>query len=286
MADGGPGSAPVIDVSHLRAPGEEPLGARDKLWLAFDDAPEQPAMLWKAGRAKGLPEPGSDLVAEFIAARVAALMDIPAARVEFATRGSTRGVVSYHFCPGHRLVHGNELLPLMHPGYDPDKKGPNPGYNLESIMHVLRDYRGYGQGLDAFDSFVGLLVFDALIGNTDRHHENWAVLEEDRALAPSYDHGAALGFNVPPGRLGAPAVAARRGRARHFPGKLTLVELAESGLGMIAPSAAEHWLARVGSVSQDAVERIVASVPEGWLSDPRRIFVIELLAENQRRLRS
>jgi hypothetical protein len=51
----------------------------------------------------------------------------------------------------------------------------------------------------ATDWFVGYLLVDALIGNTDRHHENWAVLESiglsERCavLAPSYDHASSLG---------------------------------------------------------------------------------------------
>ena len=27
------------------------------------------------------------------------------------------------------------------------------------------------------DLFVGYLLLDSLIGNTDRHHENWAILQ-------------------------------------------------------------------------------------------------------------
>lgn len=50
--------------------------------------------------------------------------------------------------------------------------------------------------------FTGYLLLDALIGNTDRHHENWAVIEAPqeaagrRHLAPTYDHAACLGFHL------------------------------------------------------------------------------------------
>ena len=43
------------------------------------------------------------------------------------------------------------------------------------------------------------MVLDALIGNTDRHHENWGILRtrvdgqwEDK-VAPSFDHASLLG---------------------------------------------------------------------------------------------
>jgi hypothetical protein len=48
---------------------------------------------------------------------------------------------------------------------------------------------------------AGYLVFDALIGNVDRHHENWGVLENIRSesgervfeVAPTFDHASSLG---------------------------------------------------------------------------------------------
>ncbi|WP_437782569.1 hypothetical protein [Sorangium sp. So ce1097] len=48
----------------------------------------------------------------------------------------------------------------------------------------------------AADWFRGYLMLDALVGNTDRHHENRAVLvrtgqaERHAALAPSHDHAS------------------------------------------------------------------------------------------------
>lgn len=36
---------------------------------------------------------------------------------------------------------------------------------------------------------------DALIGNTDRHQENWGVIEAGRRrLSPTFDHASSLGF--------------------------------------------------------------------------------------------
>ena len=47
--------------------------------------------------------------------------------------------------------------------------------------------------------FADYLVLDALIGNTDRHHENWGLLMKQVGdhlqgiLAPTFDHVSALG---------------------------------------------------------------------------------------------
>lgn len=48
------------------------------------------------------------------------------------------------------------------------------------------------------------LMFDALIGNTDRHSQNWGLLSVDEApvrMAPSFDNGTSLGFQVTEARL-------------------------------------------------------------------------------------
>ena len=60
-----------------------------------------------------------------------------------------------------------------------------------SHQNIFDDERG-----DGFDMFVGYLMLDALIGNTDRHHENWGIMTgrgRPQVLAPTYDHASSLG---------------------------------------------------------------------------------------------
>ena len=52
----------------------------------------------------------------------------------------------------------------------------------------------------ATDVFVGYLLLDALIANTDRHHANWAILlrpsqggMRQAGLAPTFDHASSMG---------------------------------------------------------------------------------------------
>lgn len=154
-----------------------------------------PSHLWKEARSHGkLPEYGVDSCAERIAAEIAYLLGVLAVPAELAVRHSQRGVITERI--EGELRHGDELLSALMPEYERDRRGPVPGYDLESIQSVLAEYRGWSDGMSACDCFTGLLVFDALIGNTDRHHENWAVVQNSGTLAPSFDHGASLGFNA------------------------------------------------------------------------------------------
>lgn len=119
------------------------------------------------------------------------------------------------------------------------------GYDLESIATVLDPYEGWSAGLSAFDCFAGLLVFDALVGNTDRHHENWAIVEDTGLLAPSFDHGASLGFNASPRQMASPTRYSDKAKSRHFQGAGSLAQLAQDALGMSEPMVGQVWIDRV-----------------------------------------
>lgn len=62
-------------------------------------------------------------------------------------------------------------------------------YSLKHILDSTRDYV-------PTNSWVEMLFFDYLIGNTDRHQSNWAILtKSDGSVvqrAPLYDNGSSL----------------------------------------------------------------------------------------------
>lgn len=77
------------------------------------------------------------------------------------------------------------------------------GHNLRNIEVVLGHLPATSimgtVDFTAYDQFCGYLILDALVANRDRHEENWAVLRDlggQVTLAPSYDHGNSLGFNL------------------------------------------------------------------------------------------
>lgn len=60
-------------------------------------------------------------------------------------------------------------------------------YSLDMILTALKEF-------DLQKEFLHILVFDFLIGNTDRHQNNWGVIQKDKEfrLCPLYDNGSAL----------------------------------------------------------------------------------------------
>ncbi|MES2772431.1 MAG: hypothetical protein V4623_10775 [Pseudomonadota bacterium] len=89
-------------------------------------------------------------------------------------------------------VLGGRFMQSMIDGFD-TKKGTQ--HNFESIM-ALSEMR---DDSDWLASWAKGLIFDALIGNTDRHQNNWALLFRSEpgfrpaSLAPWFDNGTSLG---------------------------------------------------------------------------------------------
>ena len=80
------------------------------------------------------------------------------------------------------LVHGNEILEFLDPAYPRQQQYRAAEHTVGAVMSALERLR-VGLPLtpvplpsgvnDAFDVFLGYLLLDAWIGNTDRQHENW-----------------------------------------------------------------------------------------------------------------
>lgn len=275
---GGHEAEPILDVTHWVSDSGDPRGAREKSWLLKPGEGEIDAQyLFKLARPDGkTPEHGSDLWAEVLASRIARAIHVPAVHMDFAIRGSDRGVVSQRMSVN--LTDGNELLG----GDRATDRGEESGYHLEAIRRVLDNYQGSERGLTAYESFVGYLVLDALIANTDRHSENWAVDSHRGELLPCFDHGASLGFNATEQQRANVSRYASRGWSSPF--RVSILKVAQRGLECVPTDVADLWLGRVETLTLPALERLVERVPLGWMSDPSRTFVVALVWENRRRL--
>lgn len=293
----------VADVSAWAVIRDEP-GGRDpnKRWLAEDaDAPRHEHWLWKSRQSTG---DGSESAltdcAEVFVSRLASLLGLPAAVCRFAVCDDDWGVISRNVAPGgFSLNTGAAYLPEVE-GYERHTADSAPGsrlgrmrrdrgYTLDTIEKVLRNVAPPPgvEGITAFAVFAGYLVLDALVGNTDRHPGNWALLESDedgaRYLAATYDHGSALGAGLTEEnrRTRKPEVFAAKGRANPFaPGKLLLVDLAREA---VRRADATVWLPRVAALDSATVSATLEAPPHR-LSYVAAKFMEKVVLENRRRL--
>lgn len=239
--------------------------------------------------------------AEKLAAEIAHALGVPAAHVELARRHGTPGIISADVSEGAHLVLGNEVLHGRNPDYPRSKGGEVPGYTYEAIADALTA-RGVAPpqeaepALGVLGVFTGYLLLDALIGNQDRHHENWAVLsggDVDR-LAPSFDHASSLGFQLTdtdrqgrcesPDQRRTPEAWARRARCRPMESRPGLVELALGALRTLPAEVARHYREKLEALSVTTVGTLISRIPAARMSQPARIFVRRVVVENRKRL--
>ena len=280
----------------------EQLGSKPKFWF---HKPDGGHWLYKEARQNT----GEDW-SEKVAAELSNLLGLPHATYELATWRDKRGVVTPSFVPqGGRLVLGNELLAKLVVGYPGAKSFRTKQHTLKRVLAIVKSARLIRVPLEwasfpgvesAVAVFVGYIMLDAWIGNTDRHHENWALVVSPQMsihLAPTYDHASSLGRNESDqerstrlttkdeGRT-VERYAARADSAFYTSGRSKPLTTFEAFVeaGRICPAAARSWLERLELISVTQVLHIFEQVPAHLISEPAVQFAQRILEINRDRL--
>lgn len=284
---------PVLNVQDDWVLEPEEMGSKRKFWFRNPENEKETHWLFKYPRAST-----GEHWAEKVAAEVARRLRIPHGRVELAVFQGERGVATESFARGGRsLIHGNQLLAGTVWGYDPEVRFRQSRHTLGNIWRALDSiFEEPNAARRAKLQFAEYLVLDALIGNTDRHHENWGLLWRMRGdrwrgfLAPSFDHASSLGRELLDAdrerRLSEDRVSeyAARGRGgiywseedRHAPSPLQLVRQAMGDhSGFLSPV-----LASLGDLEESSLSATIERVPTGWISCSARRFSMALLCHN------
>lgn len=213
----------IIDIADWEIHPEYevfPEGARDKSLLICPASPPFDFCLSghrylfkeaiKSAKNPGKPRYPDQYWAELIAFRIGRLMGLTLPPV-FVAIDSTRDepgtlnewFIGYPDSGDERYHSGGDYMQRRIPGYDREK---GKQHNLATILELSRILeRGKWLSHD-WQSYWGLcLCFDALIGNTDRHHENWGLIwheEGPRArFTPYFDNGTSLGHELLPEKM-------------------------------------------------------------------------------------
>lgn len=146
---------------------------------------------------------------EIIAYHVGCLLNVPVppAFVAFDEDNNSCGsliewFLNYPNQPEERFVPGGDIMVSAIPEYD-RKKGQQHNFAfVERYLATLAKSKNVE--MSEWTLFWGdMLLFDALIGNTDRHQDNWGLLIhlglENRVtvrMAPVFDNGTSLGYEI------------------------------------------------------------------------------------------
>lgn len=191
-----PDPFPILDLLPDSKEAIEQLGSKPKFWFRMNNLPQR--WLFKFNRANT----GEDW-SEKVASEIARIIGLSAAQVELASFVGSRGVASKSFVErkeGFSLIHGNEVLFGRLSGYDKTKQRHQCDHTINNIFQAVKETFTKKDDIDSgLIQIAGHMMLDAIIANTDRHHENWGLIRgpwPDQQLykvAPSFDHASSLG---------------------------------------------------------------------------------------------
>lgn len=312
-----------VDMGDTR----EPRGSRTKFWVGFIGDANR--WLLKFPR----PDTGEHW-AEKVAFEIGRLIGVDCAQVELA-RYLGPPVTSHEeadaaddqaflpkrelaticrsFLPGEHeaawtdgAFHGWEVLQHEIPGYDTELVRGQRDHNVKNIARVV-----YGLMTDEqmnprpgwqplLKQLASYALLDGLVGNTDRHHENWMVAYvpegNDTVLKsmPSFDHASSLGRELTDERRrqylesdgvltylrrgrGGVYVNSRRGRAAS---PLALAEL----LCRWQPDFTRGTLERIEGLTEGQIRTAIGRIPIEFMSDVAKEFAAEVVRTSRQAL--
>lgn len=173
----------------------EGSGRSEKIWLMNPDTNQIGLFKFKKD------ETTSDHISECIAYELAKLIGIPCAKFELGIYKGREGSISYNIVDQKDmvLIEGIYCISLTYPAFDAETLmdvETEEKYSIKMIKNVL-------EPLKLFNEFLPILIFDFLIGNTDRHQSNWALLKEGNNLriCPLYDNSSSLCSYIKPQKI-------------------------------------------------------------------------------------
>jgi HipA-like C-terminal domain len=291
----------IIEVTSAMRSEVEQLGSKPKFWFRHNNE----NWLFKEARINT----GEDW-SEKLASEIARLLDLSTHHTELAIWEGKRGCAVQSFLSSNAsvLVHGNELLGGLISSYDKNKERGQADHTIDNIVSVLeRLFDTDKPRRHAAFRMIGYLVFDALVGNTDRHHQNWGVVlttqeQADKKntfsleLAPTFDHASSLGRELTDEararRLTDKSIERYSLKARGgiFEGAtaargMSPMALAQT-LAVRYPAFFKPWQTRVGKLDENSLRYLVERIPPDRISPSGKSFALALLATNKHLLLS
>jgi hypothetical protein len=142
---------------------------------------------------------------EVMAYRIGQVMGVPVppayvglTNIEKPDEAVCGALIEWFYGPGERYIVGSLLIGPTIPGFDYDK---GIQHNLQSILDWFLPPLTVDNQRSVLTHWAQVLTFDAVIGNTDRHQENWGIVLQEPGVSqpcprfsPAFDNGTALAY--------------------------------------------------------------------------------------------
>lgn len=127
----------------------------------------------------------SESCSEKMSYEIAKVLGYKCARIELAKdKNGVLGILNYFFTIDDESFH-HDAIDFINKEQNEMKKY----YTIDNIKNKLDEL-----DKSLFDDFLKIMLFDALVGETDRHQENWGITIANNkySLSPLYDNGTNL----------------------------------------------------------------------------------------------
>ena len=307
----------------------ESRGTRTKFWVRIGGGEDR--WLLKIPR----PDTGEHW-AEKVAAEIGRLIGVDCAQVELAccveqvvfgqdfneggekqqvqqTDGKLLATVCKSFLPDeyapdreYSFFHGWEVLQHVVEDYDTDLRFGQRGHNVKNITAALMYFMSVNSNNPmprwdyTLEDLASYALLDGLIGNTDRHHENWMIAGVHDCgdmiieIMPSFDHASSLGRELTDDKrrrileLDEVLRYVQRGRGgiyvddrrKHALSPLRLARL----LCRWRPAFTRRTVDRIDSVSEPEIRAAIQRVPPEFMSDIAKEFSCHVVMTSKEEL--
>ena len=296
----------------------ESRGSRRKFWISIEGEPN--VWLLKFPR----PNTGEHW-AEKIAAEVGNLIGVDCARVELADCSGELVTVCESFDPGNRdesyeyvdeptdwcygetiFIAGCYVLAWNDDQYDVETRFGQRDHNVANIIRAVKEmfrdpsFPAGGRVDDILQALATYAVLDGLIGNMDRHHENWMLklklvgATAWMSAAPSYDHASSLGRELEDERRnryldsGGVLNYLRRGHGGVFgdggenraPSPLDTAKY----ISQRWPEYTQPTLQRIGATPDSEIRTAIDRVPTQFMGDIAKEFAYQIIVTSKTEL--
>ena len=146
---------------------------------------------------------------EIMACRIGEVMGVPVppahvavSHVEREGQATYGALIEWFYGSTEGYVEGSRLIGPLIDGFDYKTGAQNNLHTILALPLFGGSPRWEGGRSEALIKWARILTFDTVIGNTDRHPENWGVVfpaetsHERVRLSPAFDNGTSMSYEL------------------------------------------------------------------------------------------
>ena len=220
----------------------------------------------------------SEACSEKMSYEIAKILEYKCAKIELAkdTEG-TLGILNYLFIDIGTAEHIDAVSYLNIHSSERSKY-----YTISNIKKNLDEI-----DKKLFDQFIKIMIFDALIGEQDRHEENWGIMkiENKYELSPLYDNGCSLLRNFKNSKYAEEYYSGKKDFDAYIMKSKTLIykengiqqykhfELIEF-LNKKYHNIVQQEIRKLNKLTDKIIEEIVEKIPDDLLTKKHKQYII------------